>query len=92
MFLPVLSETLKIACKLYEQCRDKRPLKGIMISHSHTVHYEALASEQNFRIAIYVLEGFITAAGSLTPNSDNGLPKHVKEITHDNQVVSIDGV
>ncbi|WP_456294807.1 MBL fold metallo-hydrolase [Vibrio sp. AK197] len=131
-------ETLKVAYKLYEQHRGKRPLKGIIISHSHTDHYGGitgivelgLASEQDFesgKVPIYVPEGFmehsvgemvlygnimsrraiyqygfvlpknekgfVTAAlGPLTPNGDNGLPKHVKEITHDNQIVNIDGV
>ncbi|EGQ9483983.1 hydrolase, partial [Vibrio parahaemolyticus] len=38
-------------------------------------------------------KGFVTSAlGPLVANGTNGLPKYVKEITHDNQVVNIDGV
>lgn len=131
-------ETLKAAYKLYEQHRGKRPLKAIVISHSHTDHYGGiqgvidlgLASEEDFasgKVPIYVPEGFtehsvgemvlygnimsrraiyqygyalpkdekgfVTAAlGPLVANGDNGLPKAVKEITHDNQVVNIDGI
>ncbi|HHG3382260.1 alkyl/aryl-sulfatase [Vibrio parahaemolyticus] len=131
-------ETLKKAYKLYEQYRGKRPLKAVIVSHSHTDHYGGitgvvdlgLASEKDFesgKVPVYVPEGFMEhsvgemvlygnimsrrsiyqygfalpknekgfvtgALGPLVANGSNGLPKHVKEITHDNQVVNIDGV
>ncbi|EGQ7895885.1 MBL fold metallo-hydrolase [Vibrio parahaemolyticus] len=131
-------ETLKKAYKLYEQYRGKRPLKAVIVSHSHTDHYGGitgivdlgLASEKDFesgKVPVYVPEGFMkdsvgemvlygnvmsrrsiyqyglvlpknekgfvtSALGPLVANGTNGLPKYVKEITHDNQVVNIDGV
>ncbi|EME0901629.1 MBL fold metallo-hydrolase [Vibrio parahaemolyticus] len=131
-------ETLKKAYKLYEQYRGKRPLKAVIVSHSHTDHYGGitgivdlgLASEKDFesgKVPVYVPEGFMkdsvgemvlygnvmsrrsiyqyglvlpknekgfvtSALGPLVANGTNGLPKYVKEITYDNQVVNIDGV
>ncbi|EGR2274586.1 MBL fold metallo-hydrolase [Vibrio parahaemolyticus] len=131
-------ETLKKAYKLYEQYRGKRPLKAVIVSHSHTDHYGGitgivdlgLASEKDFesgKVPVYVPEGFMkdsvgemvlygnvmsrrsiyqyglvlpknekgfvtSALGPLVANGTNGRPKYVKEITHDNQVVNIDGV
>ncbi|GLT15689.1 alkyl/aryl-sulfatase [Vibrio algivorus] len=63
-------ETLKAAYKLYEEHRGKRPLKAVIISHSHTDHYggiqglvsAGIATEEELNsgeIPVYVPEGFV---------------------------------
>lgn len=71
-FSPV---TMKKAFELYEKHRGKRPLKGVIISHSHTDHFGGisaitdlgLATEEDFasgKIPIYVPEHFLKEAVS----------------------------
>ncbi|ASI91651.1 alkyl/aryl-sulfatase [Vibrio mediterranei] len=66
-------ETMKAAYKLYAKHRGNRPLKAIIISHSHTDHYggiegvikSGLASEEDIasgKIPVYVPQGFVEHA------------------------------
>ncbi|WP_394151221.1 alkyl/aryl-sulfatase [Vibrio maritimus] len=66
-------ETLKASYELYTKHRGNRPLKAIVISHSHTDHYggiegiikAGIASEDDItsgKIPVYVPEGFVEHA------------------------------
>ena len=68
-------KTMKMAYELYAKHRGNRPLKAIILSHSHTDHFggiegviqTGLATEQDFqsgRIPIYVPQGFVKEAVS----------------------------
>ncbi|HHC7130261.1 TPA: alkyl/aryl-sulfatase [Vibrio parahaemolyticus] len=65
--------TMKKAYELYEKYRGKRPLKGIIISHSHTDHFGGISAVTDMGLAtkeeiasgkvpIYVPKGFLEEA------------------------------
>lgn len=64
------ADTLAASIKLYEEHRGKKPLKGVIISHSHADHFggfngifkAGLASKEDFssgKIPLIVPEGFV---------------------------------
>jgi len=69
------ADTLAASIKLYEEQRGKRPLKGVIISHSHADHFggfdgvykAGLATKEDFssgKIPLIAPEGFVNEAVS----------------------------